>query len=172
MNKAITLMELIVAISLLGVIILGVASFDLGSRQMFKSSERKTQVMNEAALILDRIAKDAIMGIGDVGNPAITTTATTLNIVQDDGNGVREASDVVISYVFDNGAHTLTRAIGAAPAETISNKVVSFTTSLPGGNTARIALTLRKNPADAENAFDNPQATIQSIVEVPAWSVN
>lgn len=172
MNKAITLMELIVAISLLGVIILGVASFDLGSRQMFKSSERKTQVMNEAALILDRIAKDAITGIGDVGNPAIAVNATTLDIRQDNGDGVRNAGDTIVSYVFSSGAYTLTRAIGAAPAETISNKVVSFTTSLPGGNTAIIALTLRKNPADPENAFDNPQATIQSIVEVPAWSVN
>jgi len=172
MNKALTLTELIVAISLLGVIIIGVASFDLGSRQMLKSSERKTQVMNAAALILDRISKDALTGIGDVNNPAITVTATTLDIRQDDGDGIRNAGDTIVAYVFSSGAHTLTRQVGAGTVETVSNKVVNFTTNLPGDNTVGVSITLRQNPAAAEQALDNPQATVQSSIEVPAWSVN
>ena len=175
MNKALTLTELIIAIALAGVIILGVTSFDISSRQMLKSSESKTQVMNEATLIMDRITKDALTGIGDVGNPAITISASFFNITQDvNGNGIRDAVDPVISYEFDNAAHTLTRTVDTNPEETLSNKVVTFTSSLPGDNTANIIITLRKNPdpAVAVDAFENPEVTIQSSVEVPAWSIN
>ncbi|MFA5272227.1 MAG: type II secretion system protein [Candidatus Omnitrophota bacterium] len=173
MNKALTLTELIVAITLMGVIILGVVSFDFGSRNMLKSSERKTQVMNQAALILDRISKDALTGIGDLGAPAMNVTANALNIRQDDGDGVREstASDPIVSYVFDNGAHTLTRTVGASPAETMSDNVVDFT-AIIFDNTALVTIQLRPNPAIPENAFDNPQVTIQSSIEAPAWSLN
>lgn len=172
MNKALTLMELVVAISLVGVIILGAASFDIGSRQMFKSSEGKTQVINEAALILDQIAKDALTGIGDIAHPAITITGSVFNITHDDGDGVWEGTDPIISYTFNSGAHTLTRSIGGGTAETLSNKVMNFVPSLPGDNTADITVTLRRHPTLAVDTFSNPEVTMQSNVEVPAWSVN
>ena len=66
MKKTVTLMELTLAIALMGVVILGVTSFDVGSRQFLQSSERKTQVLNEATLIMDRISRDALTAVGSL----------------------------------------------------------------------------------------------------------
>ena len=170
-------MELIIAISLMGIIILGVTSFDFGSRQMFKSSERKTQVMNEAALIMDHIAKDTIIAIGDVDHPAINVASPAIDpstiVIQQDSNlnGVLDsASDVTVTYT--RSGNQITRTEGTSAAEVLSNRATNFTASAPSGNSVEILLQLMYNTTASENHIDNPKVTIQSSVEAPAWSVN
>lgn len=109
-RKSISLIELIIAIALLGVIVLGAVSFDTGSRHLLRASETKTQVQNDAALILDYITKDAASGIGDRNNPALRIDAAGFLLIQQDGdpsngvvgNGVRDAGDHVIAYGRDD----------------------------------------------------------------------
>ena len=67
----VTLAELIVAVALLGVVILGVTSFDLASRYFLKSSENKTRVVNELAFILQHISKYTLQASGDGVNRGI-----------------------------------------------------------------------------------------------------
>ena len=65
-NKAITLVELMIAVALMGVVILGAVSFDAASRKMVGSSERRAVVMNDLAYILDAIDKDVELASGTV----------------------------------------------------------------------------------------------------------
>jgi hypothetical protein len=64
MKKAVTLMELLVAISLLTVVVLASGAFDLTSRRMLQSSERKTAVLNDINYVTDHIQKHISQAIG------------------------------------------------------------------------------------------------------------
>ncbi len=179
-RKSISLLELILAISLMGVIILGVTSFDMASRQFFTAAERKAKITNEAALILDRIAKDALSSIGhgisESDSPAAVcpySSTHLLYMVQDtDKNGIRDDNfDELIVYAFDNNSHVLSRTQAGGDAETVSDKVIIFGAPVVN-NTIKIYLTLRYDPSKPADPISNPQVQSITTVEVPAWSLN
>lgn len=66
MKKSITLIELIIAMTLMSVVILGTMSFDQASRQFLQSSERKTVVLNEMTYILEHIHKNTLPVTGSL----------------------------------------------------------------------------------------------------------
>jgi hypothetical protein len=75
-KKAITLLELIIAISLLAIVGLGIASLDIFSGYYLRNIDRVSIVQNELSYILDHMAK--IIGggeiggaIGDINNPPL-----------------------------------------------------------------------------------------------------
>ncbi|MCM8783048.1 MAG: hypothetical protein NC909_01435 [Candidatus Omnitrophica bacterium] len=75
-KKAVTLLELVIAISLLGVIILGMASLELFSRYYLSNADRLSIVQNELSFALDYIYKligTGVFGgaIGDINNPPL-----------------------------------------------------------------------------------------------------
>ena len=171
------------AIALMGVVILGVTSFDMGSRQFLQSSERKTQVLNEAAFIMDSIAKDALLAVGDKNNNAITRTkndfppdihADVVRINQDtDQDGI---VDRIITYKKRTQNSEIIKMIDNDPAQqtVISNRGYSFEVGavVPGRNTVQIAMRLRFDPATNMDPFNNPEVRLQSSIEVPGWSLN
>jgi hypothetical protein len=191
--KSLSLIELIIAIALLGVIVLGAASFDMGSRSMLRASERKTQVLNEAALILDHISKNALLGIGDFGHPAIFTSITPYNetilLVKQDTNqnGMRDADDVdlVVGYAQDKRAGHSGEIFFCAdtrfdhragqdpqhPHQVLTRRAINngftFNPSVRG-NTATVSVTLRFNPEQAKEAFNNPEVTSDTAIEAPS----
>lgn len=67
-KSGVTLVELIIAMSLLGIVVLGATTFDLASRQFLTSSERKTQVLNELTFILEHMNKNVHKATGDISN--------------------------------------------------------------------------------------------------------
>ena len=74
-KKAITLIELLIAISLLAAIILGAIAFEMFSRRILRSSERQVALLNDASYALERMTKDALQGIGDVATNEIAFEA-------------------------------------------------------------------------------------------------
>ena len=83
LKKSMTLVELILAIVLLVVIVLGAGTFSLGSRRFLQTSERKTTILNNVNLILDHIDKNVSLAAGDdaiSANNGITCDATHLLI--------------------------------------------------------------------------------------------
>lgn len=188
MKKTVTLMELIIAIALMGVVIVGVTVFDFSSRQFLQSAERKTKVLNEAALIIDRIVKDALSAVGTRDNPAIAVAANGINMYPDtNGDGIHDTNDDTrwIRYRYINTAthpHTIERlrrpTVGADEIEYISTRAINLATSPVTGatpadtNTVQLILILRFDPTSAVNAINNPQVRIQTSVEVPGWSLN
>jgi len=57
MNKSVTLIELLLAIILLSVVILGVSSIDIFSRNQVISSDRRARIQNQIYLVLEHINK-------------------------------------------------------------------------------------------------------------------
>ena len=173
MKKAVTLIELTMAIALMGVVVLGVASFDVGSRRFLQSSERNTQVLNEATLIMDRISKDAFTAVGRVNAAAITVAGNTVTINQDTNND--GAVDTVVSYSL--AGNQLTRAAGAN-VEVLTNRATGFAVGNQIGNTVPVVLTLvfdvalPRNTVQERAANNNPQVQVQSNMEVPGWSLS
>ncbi|MFA5336738.1 MAG: prepilin-type N-terminal cleavage/methylation domain-containing protein [Candidatus Omnitrophota bacterium] len=173
MKKAVTLIELTMAIALMGVVVLGVASFDVGSRRFLQSSERSTQVLNEATLIMDRISKDALTAVGRVNAAAITVAGNTVTINQDTNND--GAVDTVVSYSL--AGNQLTRAAGAN-VEVLTNRATGFAVGNQIGNTVPVVLTLvfdvalPRNTVQERAANNNPQVQVQSNMEVPGWSLS
>jgi len=168
MKKSVTLVELIMAIALMGVVVLGVTSFDVGSRHFLQASERKTQVLNEATLIMDRISRDALMAVGTVNAAAVTVAGNTITINQDTNqDGI---VDTVVSYAM--AGNQIRRTVGAN-AEVLTNRATGFVPAVvANSNTARVVINLLFDPAQPQNAFDNPLITIDSSLEVPGWSLS
>ena len=122
-KKAITLVELIIAISLFGLIIAGVMAFDSASREFFQSSERATDVLNELTFVLEHIQKNVMLAIGDADDSGMTLTNPrvgdyTLVIRQDINrvNGVINntpedySDDRFVTYNIDSGQNTISVA--------------------------------------------------------------
>ncbi|MDD4955722.1 MAG: prepilin-type N-terminal cleavage/methylation domain-containing protein [Candidatus Omnitrophica bacterium] len=170
MKRAVTLMELIMAIALMGVVILGVASFDVGSRRFLQASERKAKVLNEATLIMDRISKDALVAVGDRNNPAIVPNAA--------GNGmtIRVGNDVGVVHIVTYtlvGAQIIRSENGVN--ETLTNRATGFAVGAAINNTVPVTIGLvfqtNQPHATPQDLTANPEVQIQSNIEVPGWSL-
>ncbi len=70
-RQAITLVELLIAIVLLGMIVLGATAFDSASHSFFKQSRQKARVANELNMILDHIGKYMEQAVGDSENSGL-----------------------------------------------------------------------------------------------------
>ena len=154
MKKAVTLIELLIAVFLLTAIILGVISFDVASRKFLRSSERKVEVINNLTLVLEHIDKNVLMAIGDKNRPAIIVANNagvfTIYIRQDIDPTVSSSNvagyllktpwdytdDRWATYVFDPNTHKITfsvfnsNAAGTAPGTTERFKEDIVTNSL------------------------------------------
>jgi len=86
MNKATTLIELVIAIALMAVVVLGAVVFDVSSHKFFSSSERKTAVLNDMALVLDNLHKDVTLAYGPTIVVAPSGPPTVNNAVFFDPN--------------------------------------------------------------------------------------
>ncbi len=69
-RRSITLVELLVAVVLVGLLVLGISSLDVFSRFHLLTADRRVQLQNEASLCIERIAKDVERGIGTASDPA------------------------------------------------------------------------------------------------------
>ncbi|MCM8789927.1 MAG: hypothetical protein NC916_02780 [Candidatus Omnitrophica bacterium] len=110
-KKAITLLELVIAISLLAVIALGMASVEIFSRYYLESADRVSIVQNELSYLLDYMAKIIGVGvfggaIGDINNPPLQIGRYPGNgyilkaFVDRNRNGQRDASDFWVGFHF------------------------------------------------------------------------
>ncbi|MBU2437394.1 MAG: prepilin-type N-terminal cleavage/methylation domain-containing protein [Candidatus Omnitrophica bacterium] len=221
-----TLIELILALALLGVIILGVTAFDVASREFLRSSRRKAQVLNEAVFVLEHIAKRAVSGIGDISNPAIGQGITPapynepmFYIFQDthpnpNPNGILDIDrsdplnpanpsnlDIPIGYaqqsvagggeevifMCPNARHNHRAGDDGGPGrhEILTRRArpladgggFNFTinrdppvTGIPVSVTIKV--TLRYDPWKPKHMRNNPEATAETTISVPGYSLN
>jgi len=119
-KRAVTLLELLIAISLLGVVALGMASLDIFGRYYLSSIERLSLVQNELAYVLEYMAKmihgqgiynstdDKVSGIGgaigDLNNPPLQINRYSgrgfiLKVFVDrNNNGRRDPQDIWVGF--------------------------------------------------------------------------
>lgn len=65
LNKSVTLLELLIAISLLGILVLAFTSIDLFSRYHVRSADIRSQLQNEASFVLEHMSKQIPRAIGN-----------------------------------------------------------------------------------------------------------
>jgi prepilin-type N-terminal cleavage/methylation domain-containing protein len=168
-RQAVTLMELLVAIVLISVIILGFSNIDLFSRWNVLTSDRRAKAQNEASYVLEHIGRDILSAIGNeridgAGNVVNISTASGVTLlrffVDSDASGVRDsASDYWSAYSFTasgGDAYKLRHCRQCADAtcgscttgwETLSSRITQFTPSLdtsgPGSTLADNLIVLK-----------------------------
>ncbi|MDD5195536.1 MAG: prepilin-type N-terminal cleavage/methylation domain-containing protein [Candidatus Omnitrophica bacterium] len=196
-KKAVTLVELIIAIALLGVIVLGAMAFDRASRGLLNSSERRTQVLNEATFALEHITRCALNGIGNVNEPALQTASTPYNetilCIQTDftqdgryepfNASASAVTDRTVGYALDTVNHQIFycpntaydhRAGQGLPGEAheiLTSRATGFTFNI-NGNTATVEVTTRLDPTQPVDQRDNPEVNITTTIETPGYSLN
>jgi len=70
-SRAVTLMELMIAVVLIILIVIGISSIELFSRSELLSSERRATLQNEVSLVLAHMGKELSRAIGHFGDHAI-----------------------------------------------------------------------------------------------------
>ena len=69
LSRGFSLLEILVAIVITGVIILAVTSVDITSRRFFGSASSQSQIQDEAKIAMGHITRNIQLGIGDMTNP-------------------------------------------------------------------------------------------------------
>lgn len=194
-KKSITLLELIIAMTLLGIIMLGAFSFHIAGENFFRSSEKKVAVLNDATYVLKHVAHEALKGLGDLNSGAAMSSNTTMyseailliNQEADVPSDPSDGADKTVGYGFDRRAGHEGEIFfdpdytggGDAGGDRIILTKIARLTGEGGGllfnvaeNTARIIVVLRYDPTLGISPRDNPEVTVTTTVEVPGWSLN
>ncbi len=168
LHRALTLVELLIGIALLGVVLLGVGAFDFASRYFLQSNERKTQVVSELSYIVEHLAKYVMQATGDITNQGIVVGGggTTVRIRNDiNGTPSDYSDDVWRSYTFDSVNHRLifdpNTSVGG-DEEVLSSRVVVCHFFSPSPGVLSIDnMEVKFSPGSSQR--ENPSAYIYSI---------
>ncbi|MCX5711543.1 MAG: hypothetical protein NTY47_00505, partial [Candidatus Omnitrophica bacterium] len=115
--RGISVLELLIALILMSFIVLGFSSIELFSRYQVTSSDRRAKIQNEAAYVLEHMAKNIMNAIGTSSNPGVygifpagqgqgqgqmaNPPGITVRI-DSNGNGQIDSSDTIIAYIFSS----------------------------------------------------------------------
>jgi Tfp pilus assembly protein PilV len=194
-NKSVTLVELIIAIVLVSVIILGINSVNIFSRYHLISSDHRAKLQNDVSFVLEHMTKEVSKAIG---NEAITfsgfgsgsvisiTDNTSLTIFIDaTQDGIRNtANDYWIKYNLDTAddKHELTycakcpdKACACSTTdglEILSKKITGFSPSVDftKGNYVTVDITGRWDPSNDKVSQDNPEISMRATINLPSVS--
>lgn len=107
-KKSVTLLELLIAISLLGILLLAFTSIDLFSRYHVRNEDIRMQLQNEASSVIEHMSKEVVKAIGSTvisGQEPVDLTAisgdTAIKVYIDyNQDGQRNAGDRWIAYRY------------------------------------------------------------------------
>jgi Tfp pilus assembly protein PilE len=191
-NKSVTLIELIVAMVLVAVIILGINSISLFSNYQLISSDRRAKVQNEISYCLEHITKHVSAAIGNevlFGNDTVVVASSASNpklavFIDANANGLRDVvGDYWINYYFNSGAKEFRYCgnCGASSScagcniteEVLSKKISAFIPSknFTNGNYAEVVISGRWDPSSAVSQ-DNPEVTMRTTLIFPSISTH
>jgi Tfp pilus assembly protein PilV len=176
MNRrlGVTLLELTIAVSLLGVIALALTSIQSFSQYHAIGSDRRAKVQNELSFVLEHIAKNVQRATGDYNNPPIQAITNGFRVRVDDNATPTPSTytdDTWYSYVLSgyslscNGEVLSTRIVSGVNSNypTVSPANTGFNYGLPDSGMTSISVMLRGRyyPADSVN-IDNPETMMGS----------
>jgi len=107
-KKSVTLLELLIAIALLGILLLAFTSIDLFSRYHVRNEDIRMQLQNEASSVIEHMSKEVVKAIGSTvisGQEPVDLTAisgdTAIKVYIDyNQDGQRNAGDRWIAYRY------------------------------------------------------------------------
>ncbi|MBM3245514.1 MAG: type II secretion system protein [Candidatus Omnitrophica bacterium] len=185
-KKSVTLLELLIAMVLLGVVVLTFASIENFGRFHTINASKRAKVQNEVTFTLEHIGKNMRRAVGDINNPPIQRLADGVRI-RIDANTPATPGIFTDDVFFDYRLSANTLNFSCIPAgdprcpsdEALSGKIVSgvsfFLSPNPasglslnivdpgpnGGSGLEIILLGRYDPASAASV-DNPQVMLKS----------
>jgi hypothetical protein len=164
MKKAISLVELMIAVSLMGVVILGATVFDMSSRKFMNSSELKTTVTNELHLVLDYIQKDVAASSTSF---ASVSAGKGLRIYQDTGTPFNTLDDQNVTYLFGNvSTNSVERCDPTGACRILSQRFTLGTppyTVLNSYSANFNSPAVRYKPLVAMDNSTNPQVSVPTV---------
>ena len=176
LKKSVTLVELLISITLLGIIVLGAVAFHLAGERFLSSSERKVQVLNDLTFILQHLHKNVLSGTGDYNNPGIDASAARVLVIRQDIDAAGNPNFTPADYTDDRIA-VYTFGIAASPNsimfsdddgttwEELTRCFIdlgapnAFAVNVIDGGVEITNLALRLNPASSKNDSTNPEVT-------------
>lgn len=181
-KKALTLIELLIAISLLSVIVLGFSSIDSFARYQVMSSDRRAKLQNELSFALEHMSKNIMRGIGDVSSPPLESITNGFRVNVDRNNPPTPGNlgdDTWIRYTLsgntlrcslDNEILSTHIVSGVVTGIMPSNPANGFYINLTDNSIViEIGLVARWQPAVA-SSIDNPQITMRSQIQTRSSS--
>jgi hypothetical protein len=187
-RKSVTLIELIIAVTLVAVIILGINSISIFSHYQVVSSDRRSRLQNEVSFCLDHMTKHISQAVGDLSRDPIAwyddSRGIRVRVDDNPANGEADATDTWIGYRHEDnrilyfssdpdGTHTL-------PSEVISHRILTSDLGASPNtwgvvfdrnefNNLVVIVRARWDPA-LPVSNDNPEVSMQSIIHLPSVS--
>ncbi|MBD3264825.1 MAG: hypothetical protein GF375_06960 [Candidatus Omnitrophica bacterium] len=180
-RKSVTLVELLIAMVLMGVVVLAAMAFDAAGREFFRTSERKAEALNELAYALDHVHKHVSMGIGDCDDPALTIAPIAggyqLTIRQDINAATGNFNDTpadytddrTVTYTFNTSNGDITFNGEVIVDNNLVNIVVAEVVS-PGGEQEGVTLhsiVARRRADEPQHERDNPTVSLPESFFIP-----
>ncbi len=179
-KKSLSLLEVVLAMVMLGMIVLAATSLDVASVEFFKSSNRKVEVINEVSLVMNHVEKSAISAHGWINNPGFGIMSGGDGIwFRLDGSRPPSPSDYTdddyVFYRFDSGtnqieyckANSMISFSSACPGQSqiLSNRIETCTFSYPADSVVvQAEITGIYDPAGpAADERENPHVQMRSM---------
>ncbi|MBF0523428.1 MAG: prepilin-type N-terminal cleavage/methylation domain-containing protein [Candidatus Omnitrophica bacterium] len=181
-NHGLTLVELLVATILIGIVMMGVVSFNYAIQQMQSTTNKSALLSMQSIGLLGQVTRDVSQAVGNsAANPGIITDSShkTISVRQDLNNTPTDYSDDTwVTYTWDDPSHTLTRCeqtgtpiegCAANHGTILSDKITNSTFWLKADQETSVfyvelSLTLKDNPNEAANPSLNPTTTITTRI--------
>ena len=185
-QNALTLIELLIAVALIGIMAVGVSSLSTFAQFHLVTADRSAQAQYEASFVLEHMAKQVYRGIGDINNAAVQLSSTNREMrvyIDADGDGIRDpfGDDYTIAYRWVSAQNELQYCDECSDIscsgctagwEVISDRITDFNRSWNSNlNYVTVTIESRFDPVVARS-ISNPQITMQNRIEMPAVSIH
>lgn len=181
--SGLTLLELLIAISFLGLVILSAVAINMTANRLLTTQNDQVRLAHQAGNVIELMVKDIKLSFGGPGatNEAFRILNPTYIKLRrfDVAPDGPDANDIWVSYKkngynieFNDNAYGL-GAVVVIASNVVSLNFQSMDINADGNsfndNVIRITLTCRQNPALPASA-NNSEVTLTTIVRIPSLS--
>lgn len=179
-KRGITLIELIIAISLVGMIVLAIVAVDMASRRFVNTSDFEARAQNQISPALELIAKDVSRAVGNrISDTGVNQTsaakidiAARLDINATGGPNNTPGNygdDTWIGYGFDSGTSTIRRreclnnawpCVATASNSTVANHIVSPTNFTINSTNGAVRIVISSRLPESDNTTVTLETTV------------
>jgi len=176
-----TLTELIVATVIMGVVMVGVASVDIGIRNAFEGTTENIAVASEVSALMHHISTNVSQSTGWQGNPGIVINGSKLSI-RKDTNTPQTPDDLTDDgwFIYNPGLVAFSVVYCTANASTATclttdprlggGRILSFTPTLNADNQLNVTIDGVFDPSIAVDPITNPEYLLQSTFNPSSMS--
>lgn len=180
-HSAVTLLELMISLTILGLLVIGLSSIDTFSHRELKVSDNRSKLQNEISYVLEHMAKNINKAIGDINDVPVALEDSNKRVkVYIDANKDGLRNDYNIAYQYNSTNYEVwyypIYTGGADSYEIITNRISTFEPTYSSSNNyVQVNATVCWDPdgtPDDCGTQNNPQVTMVNRIEMPAVSTH